>query len=415
MVIYMYIKRKIEAAFQEALALFPVCVLTGARQSGKSTFLRNELSHYRYVTFDDPVQRDFATSDPDGFINLLKDSSGIILDEIQYVPSLLQYIKMDVDKRRSPGRWILTGSQQFHLMKNISESLAGRAVLFDLAPFCYPEISGTGVLSTLLWNGFYPEPALYPEKRDLWVRSYIQAYLERDIRQLGNVTDIHSFDAFIKLCAARHSQELNLASIARESGNAIITLKRWVGLLESCYLIHLLRPFHSNLGKRIVKSPKIYFMDSALATFLTQQPSAPAMLSGSMGGAFFEGFIITEAVKCFFNHGKQPELFFWRSHDGLEVDLIIQIGNQIHPIEIKRSATPKPAFLDPLNRFKQIAGSGFDIGEGLLVCQAENITALPNGNRCLPWQEFYPWLDHLITTNRGDSNKSLRMKEGDLI
>lgn len=395
----MYIRRKIADSFQEALLLFPVCVLTGARQAGKSTFLRNELTNYNYVTFDDPVQRDFAIADPAGFIKSQGDSTGIILDEIQYVPDLLQYIKMDVDNRRKPGRWILTGSQQFHLMKNISESLAGRAVLFDLAPFCYPETAGTDSLSDLLWAGFYPEPALCPEKRELWVRSYIQTYLERDIRQLGNVTDIHSFDTFIKLCAARHSQELNLASIARESGNAIATLKRWIGLLESCYLIYLLRPFHSNLGKRVVKSPKLYFMDSALATFLTQQPSAPAMLSGSMGGAFFEGFIVTEAVKCFFNHGKKPNMFFWRSHDGLEVDLIIQIGDKIHPIEIKRSTTPKPAFLDPLNRFKQIAGAGLNIGEGLLICQAENATVLPNGNRSLPWPKFYSWLDNLIAAS----------------
>ena len=394
----MYIKRKIAGAFQEALSLFPVCVLTGARQTGKSTFLHNELGNYRYVTFDDPVTRDFAVSDPDGFIESLGDSNGIILDEIQYVPDLLQYIKMDVDNRRRPGRWILTGSQQFHLMRNVSESLAGRAVLFDLAPFCYPETSGTDTLDNLLWTGFYPEPALCPEKRELWVRSYIQTYLERDIRQLGNVTDIHSFDTFIKLCAARHGQELNLASIARESGNALVTLKRWIGLLESCYLIYLLRPFHNNLGKRVVKSPKIYFMDSALATFLTQQPSAPAMLSGSMGGAFFEGFIVTEAVKCFFNHGKKPDLFFWRSHDGLEVDLIIQIGDKIHPVEIKRNATPKPAFLDPLNRFKQFAGTNLNIGEGVLVCQAENTTVLPRGNRGLPWQEFYSWLDRLMET-----------------
>jgi predicted AAA+ superfamily ATPase len=394
----MYIKRKIAGAFQEALSLFPACVLTGARQTGKSTFLRNELNSYRYVTFDDPVTRDFAASDPDGFIKSLGDSAGIILDEIQYVPDLLQYIKMDVDNQRRPGRWILTGSQQFHLMRNVNESLAGRAVLFDLAPFCYPETSGTETLGNLLWTGFYPELALCPEKRELWIRSYIQTYLERDIRQLGNVTDIHSFDTFIKLCAARHGQELNLASIARESGNALVTLKRWISLLESCYLIYLLPPFHNNLGKRVVKSPKIYFMDSALATFLTQQPSAPAMLSGSMGGAFFEGFIVTEAIKCFFNHGKKPDLFFWRSHDGLEVDLIIQIGDKIHPVEIKRSATPKPAFLDPLNRFKMIARNSLHIGEGVLVCQAETSTVLPHGNRCLPWQEFYPWLDRLIGT-----------------
>ncbi len=388
----MYIKRKIGSSFQKALSLFPVCVLTGARQTGKSTFLRQELKGYGYVSFDDPMQRDFARSDPVGFIQSVKSPKGIILDEIQYVPSLLQYIKIEIDNHRIPGQWVLTGSQQFHLMKNISESLAGRAVLFDLAPFCSTETDLSVGINELLWNGFYPEPALDPEKRTLWMSSYIQTYLERDIRQLGNVTDIYSFETLVKLCAARHGQELNLAALSRESGVAVATVKKWIGLLESCYLIFLLHPFHNNLGKRIVKSPKIYFMDSALVAFLTRQPSAEALGSGSMGGAFFEGFIVTEAVKCFFNHGQKPDLFFWRSHDGLEIDLIVQIGTTLYPMEIKKSSTPKPSFLTPVNQFKKLAAANHTIEEGLLICQAGSPTVLPNGNRSLPWQQFYPWL-----------------------
>jgi len=228
-------------------------------------------------------------------------------------------------------------------MKNISESLAGRAVLFDLAPFCSTETNPSTELNELLWNGLYPEPTLSPEKRDLWVSSYLQTYLERDIRQLGNVSDIHSFKTVVRLRAARHGQELNLTALSRESGVAAATVKKWIGLLESCYLIFLLPPFHNNLGKRVVKSPKIYFMDSAPAAFLTHQPSAEALGCGSMCGAFFEGFIVAEAIKCFFNHGKNPELFFWRSHDGLKVDLLIQIAGKTVPVEIKRTATPKRA------------------------------------------------------------------------
>lgn len=236
----MYINRKISSFFIDSLALFPVCVLTGARQTGKSTFLRHELRDYGYVTFDDPMQRDFAATDPEGFIQSLRQNKGTILDEIQYVPDLLQYIKMDVDENRTPGRWVLTGSQQFHLMKNPSESLAGRAVLFDLAPFCSAEINKSDSLNDMLWTGFYPEPALDPGKRDLWINAYIQTYLERDIRHLGNVADIHSFETVTKLCAARHGQELNIAALSRDSGVAAATIRKWTGLLESCYLICLL-------------------------------------------------------------------------------------------------------------------------------------------------------------------------------
>jgi predicted AAA+ superfamily ATPase len=394
----MYIPRKIADVIQKSLALFPVCVVTGARQTGKSTLLENELPDYAYVTFDDPIQREFASTDPAGFIRSIANPKGIILDEIQYVPSLLSYIKMDVDKNRVAGRWVLTGSQQFHLMKNISESLAGRAVLFDLAPFCLAELQQPKALTEILWTGLYPEPEQCPEKRELWLRSYLQTYLERDIRNLGDVSDLASFEALVNLCAARHSQELNIAALSRESGVAAVTAKKWVGLLTSCYVLYLLRPFHNNLGKRIVKSPKLYFMDSALAGYLTRQPSAGAMLSGAMSRSFFEGLIVTEAVKCFYNHGKHPELYFWRSQDGLEVDLIIQINDTLHPIEIKCSATPKPAFLAPLERFKAIAGSSsLTIADGLLVCQADQPGILPNGNHYIPWNQFYSWLDNQLS------------------
>jgi len=405
----MYLKRKITRPFKKALSLFPICVLTGARQTGKSTFLRNELSNYKYITFDDPIQRNFATEDPVGFIQSIKNLHGTILDEIQYVPTLLQYIKIEVDNHRTPGQWILTGSQQFHLMKNISESLAGRAILFDLAPFCFDETNRATGANDLLWNGLYPEPTLCPKKRELWVGSYLQTYLERDIRQLGNVSDIHAFETVIKLCAARHGQELNLTAISRESGVAVATVKKWIGLLESCYLIFLLPPFHNNLGKRVVKSPKIYFLDSALVAFLTRQPSAEALGSGSMSGAFFEGLIISEAIKCFFNHGKKPDLFFWRSHDGLEVDLLCQIGGTIYPIEIKQNATPKAAFLKPLNQFKTLDHTGYTINEGLLVCQAQDELALPNKNRSLPWQKFYSWLDQRITMSENPAAEEPKM------
>lgn len=392
----MYRSRHISTCFKHALSHFPSCVLTGARQTGKSTFLQKELPDYRYVTFDAPDQRDLAEHDPLGFLDSLSAAKGAILDEIQYVPHILHYLKMDIDRERVPGKWVLTGSQQFHLMKNISESLAGRTALFDLSPFCHSELGSSRPLAELLFTGFYPEPSLNPEFRETWIRTYLQTYLERDIRNLGNVRDIKSFEVIVKLLAARHAQELNISAVSRQSGSSMETIKGWVGLLESSYLLYALPPFHNNLGKRIVKSPKSYFMDSGLAAYLTLQPSADALLAGSMGGAFFEGFVVSEAVKCFFNCGKQPSLYYWRSHDGLEVDLIIQIGNTLYPVEIKTSATPKSTFMDPITRFKKNAEPTFAVEQGLLVCQAKERTALPNGNLCLPWQEFYPWLEALL-------------------
>lgn len=393
-----YLDRFIAVKLKESLELFPVCIVTGARQTGKSTLLRHELPQYTYITFDDPLQRNFAKSDPVGFLGALNDHRGIILDEIQYVPALLSYIKMDVDQNRDPGRWVLTGSQQFHLMHTISESLAGRAILFDLAPFCYAELDESKTLASILWTGLYPEPEQYPDKRALWLRSYLQTYLERDIRKLGNVSDLNSFESLVNVCAAKHSQELNVAALSRTTGVASLTAKKWIGLLESCYLLYLLRPFHSNLGKRIVKSAKLYFMDSALAGYLTRQPSAEAMLAGSMGGSFFEGFIVAEAVKCFYNRGKRPDLYFWRSHDGLEVDLIIQIGQRLYPIEIKSTATPKVEFMAPVNQFKKIATkASLSVADGLLVCQAPARAPLPNGNQCIPWTCFYQWLDDQLS------------------
>lgn len=388
--------RRIKKTLENALKLFPVIVLTGARQTGKSTLLQTELPLYRYITFDDPLERSFALDDPRGFLAQFNDDKGVILDEIQYVPELFQYLKMEVDTNRIPGRWILTGSQQFHLMKSVSESLAGRSVLLDLTPFSFSELNEDRPLEHTLWNGLYPEPTLFPEKRDMWMRSYFQTYLDRDVRHLGNVTDLRSFEHFVSLCAARHSQELNINSLARDCGIANATAKDWVSLLESCYVLYLLKPFHNNLGKRLIKSPKLYFCDSGLASYLTRQPSAEALVSGSMGGAFMEGFVVMEAVKVFFSYGRTPEIYFWRSHDGLEVDLIIQHKQQVWPIEIKLSSTPKPNFLSPCTQLQKFSQGKISLLPAILVCNTTEIQNLPNGALSIPWSQFGLWLEKQI-------------------
>ena len=394
----MYRKRQLLASLSTALTQFPAVLITGPRQSGKTTFLMNELgSEFQYVSLDDPLSRDFAIQDPNGFLAQFEDAP-VILDEIQYVPDILPYLKIRIDKnRRQFGQWVLTGSQQFALMQNVSESLAGRIALLELLPFSQLELKHAArELESFIWVGGYPEPALAPEKRNLWMSSYIQTYLERDVRLLHNVQDLRTFETFVALCAARHGQVFNKANLARESGVSEPTVKSWGGLLGDSYICFFLQPYLRNYSKRLVKTPKLYFIDPGLASALTRQPDGASALAGQMGGAFFEGMIIAEAIKIFVSLGKQPDVFFWRSQDGLEVDLLIQANGLLHPVEIKLTATPTIRHLDPLNRFKTIAGHDA-AAQGVLVCRTQRKQRLPNDNIAMPWHLFSKWLYDLLS------------------
>lgn len=391
----MYIDRDLKKTFLSCTKQFPAVLITGPRQSGKSTFLKHELPHIPYVTFDDPLNRDFALQDPNGFLDQFKGGS-VVLDEIQYVPEILPYIKIRVDQNRKPGIWLMTGSQQFQLMKGVSETLAGRIALLELLPFSLKEVESFRLpLENILWTGLFPEPARHPAKRDLWLKSYIQTYLERDVRQVENIRNLRAFEMFVGLCAAYHSQEFHPAALSRDCGTTQPTTKAWAKVLEASFTAIVLPPFFKNYGKRVIKAPKLYFMDPGLVCYLTRQPSPEAALSGNMGGALFEGLIVDETWKCFCNRGLQPDAYFWRSHGGLEVDLIIRASGKLHPMEIKLTATPGPNHTTALNGFKQIAGK--DASEqGVVVCRVKKRQALPGNNIALPWQEFSTWLDGLL-------------------
>lgn len=394
----MYLPRLLSPAFRKAVRQFPAVLLTGPRQSGKTTFLLHEMrGRAEYATFDDPAERRFAELDPNGFLDRFAGRPAI-LDEIQYVPELLPYLKMRIDAdRQAAGRWLLTGSQHFHLMKNVGESLAGRVAILELLPFSTLETGpGRTKLESAIWGGGYPEPSLFPKKRDLWVRSYIKTYVERDVRQLQNIRDLRPFEQFIGLCAANHGRAFNTAALSRDCGVSLPTVKAWGGILGASYLVHLLPPYFRNFGKRIVKTPKLFFLDPAIACDLTRQPDAGSALAGPLGGALFEGLIVGEAVKVFAMLGRKPDLFFWRAHDGLEVDLIVQAGTVLHPVEVKLTATPSEKHVEPMNRFRSLAGRDAS-GQGILVCRTRKEMPLPGGHRAIPWNLFPAWLKKTLT------------------
>jgi predicted AAA+ superfamily ATPase len=242
-------------------------------------------------------------------------------------------------------------------------------------------------LSDTIWQGGYPEPALEPSLRELWIVSYFRTYLERDVRSIMQVSDLRLFEQFISLVAASHGQELNQARLASQVGVSQPTIKRWVGLLETSYVLWTLPPYFENLGKRLVKSPKVYYLDSALPCHLTRQPSATAALAGPLAGALFEGWCVTEAVKAFACRGQRPELYFWRSNDGLEVDLLLLAQGKIIPIEIKLTSTPTTTHGKALTKFCDLAGEKAS-KEGWLVCRVEKEGRIAGGHRTIPWDLF---------------------------
>ncbi|MGI6394166.1 MAG: ATP-binding protein [bacterium] len=396
----MIVKRDLGLLLKKLSGLFPAIIVTGPRQSGKTTFLKYTFPEAEYVTFDDPVMQDFAKNDPNGFISKFS-SDKTILDEIQYVPELFSYLKMDIDQNRELcGKWLLTGSQQFNMMKEISDSLAGRIAILNLFPFSHNELSSVKKdveIDKILWDGTYPEVVMKPEIRDIWLASYIRTYIERDVRQLINVADLSLFQTFITLSAAHHSQEVNIAGISRDCGVSQPTIKRWISILEASFVTYLLRPFHVNIGKRLVKTPKLYFVDPAIPAYLTKQGSPESLFSGAMGGAFFEGFIVTETLKIIKNNLANAELYFWRSNDGMEIDLIIEVAGKYHAIEIKKTQTPTAKHTESIEKFitlfKEKAGDSF------VVCNISGTKPLSANVSAISWQKYLKWVEKIVGFN----------------
>lgn len=399
----MYIQRTIETLLPGILAAFPCLAVTGPRQSGKSTLLRHALPEYRYVTLDDPAVLQQAHSDPVYFLDSLGERC--IIDEIQLAPGILSYVKMRVDEDRSRnGRFVFTGSQQFGMIRNLGDSLAGRIALLDLLPFAVGEMYQTAAVTgglelfvTSSLSGAYPQLATTPQiDRRLWYSSYIQTYLERDIRSLYDIGSLREFQRFMQLLAVRCSHMLNMSTFATDLGVSVTTIKRWLSVLEAGRIIFILPPHFNNLGKRITKMPKVYFLDTGLACHLAGVRDREQLLEGPMAGALFENFCLQETVKSFANRGEQPRISYLRTNNGLEVDLIIEGQNlRALPVEIKLSRTPTSFLASGLTRYASLFAEN-EPEDGLLLCLADGERPVSRGVTAIGVENYLQMLQHRL-------------------
>lgn len=380
------INRSAKKIIENLLTGFPIVTLTGPRQSGKTTLARAVFKNHPYASLEEPDLRQAAFEDPRSFLARFPD--GAVLDEVQRSPELLSYLQTTVDNDGRMGLFILTGSQQFGLMSGITQSLAGRTAFVELLPFSVPELTIAKQLpediDTMMLNGCYPpiyDRNLSPSD---WYSAYVTAYVERDVRQMLNVQDLETFQRFVRMCAGRTGQLLNLSSLAIECGVTHNTAKSWISVLEASYLVFLLRPHHENFNKRLVKMPKLYFYDAGLVSWLLGIRTAEQMITHPLRGNIFETFIISELVKSRMNRGEKPAFFFWRDSNGNEVDLLIEKGIQLYPVEIKSGRTLTNEAYTGLNKWCTLAGE--KAGKPALI-YAGNESFQHRGTQVLGWKD----------------------------
>jgi predicted AAA+ superfamily ATPase len=366
--------RTMEPILREKARHYPVITLTGPRQSGKTTLARMTFPDLAYANLEDPGQREYALNDPREFLG--RYPAGLIIDEAQRAPDLFSYIQVLVDKDDAPGRFILTGSHNFLLMKSIRQSLAGRAAVLHLLPLSLAELAGRAPLSleqlgrTLpeptspqsadlmkaLYHGGYPRPhdkAIAPQD---WLANYVRTYVERDVQEVLRVSDLEVFGRFLGLCAGRNGQLVNLTSLANDCGISHPTARSWLSVLETSFIVKLLRPHHRNFNKRLIKSPKLYFLDTGLLCYLLRVRTPDDLRTHAQRGSIFESLVLSELTKNFLNRGLEPDLYFWRDSSGQEIDFLIDCGQDLVPIEAKSATTLAADALAGLGRWQAMAG-----------------------------------------------------------
>jgi hypothetical protein len=405
----MIVERTLTKTLLQASKSFPIVLLTGPRQIGKTTLLEACAQGRNYVTLDNLEDRALAKNDPALFLQRYK--APLIIDEVQYAPELFSYLKMAVDKSKQKGMFWLTGSQKFHLMSNITETLAGRVAIIDMLGFSQAELDDRAEKNTpflpsmkwletaraqctskslmdvyhSIWRGSFPAMwAVNPRSknkkisasdvdRDLFYSSYLQTYIQRDVRDLTQVGDALAFRHFLKAVAARTGQLLNYADLARDAAIDPKTAKSWISILEASGLVYLLYPYYNNLTKRIIKAPKLYFLDTGLCAYLTSWTTPETLETGAMAGAILETYAFTEILKSYWHNGKPANFYFYRDHDQKEIDLLIEQDNQLYPIEFKKTATPS---LSISKQFFVVQNLDKPIGAAAVVCLTQTDTLL---------------------------------------
>lgn len=380
------INRSISSELIRISNVFKAVCLTGPRQSGKTTLVKRVFASKPYVSFENPDSRNFAQTDPRAFIEKYKD--GAVFDEVQRIPDIFSYLQEVIDNSRNKGQFILTGSNNFLLQQSINQSLSGRIGSLILLPFSINELTIGKVIpdndDNLLFNGFYPPVYDQNISPTDWYPNYIRTYIERDVRQIKNISDLIVFERFLLLLAGRCGQELNLTSLSNEVGVDVKTIQSWIGILESSYIVFLLKAYYKNFNKTIVKRPKLYFYDTGLACSLLGIKNTLHVQTHPIRGSLFENMVIAECVKYLSNTGNNFNIYYWRDKTGREIDLIVENAGRVIPIEIKSSKTITDTFFKNLAYWKNITG----IDKSVLLYAGEEEQKRSNGTFIMNWKKM---------------------------
>jgi hypothetical protein len=384
------IKRDLGPFLVDYATKFPALAILGPRQTGKTTLARMTFPKHTYITLEEPSIREVATEDPRKFLQDVSNDHGVILDEVQHVPFLLSYIQTLIDEDRKPGYFILTGSHNILLNQAITQSLAGRIAFFTLLPFSIKELRQAKLLMPTLdeavWRGSYPAIVAQNIPPTQWYPTYIQSYVERDVRQIKNIENLSTFIRFLGLCAGRTGQLLNISALANDCDINVATARGWLSILEMSYIIFLLQPHYKNFSKRLVKSPKLYFYDTGLACSLLDITSVQDFKKHYLRGGLIESFITAEFYKEFYNRARRPSVYFWRNNHGNEVDCLLEKGQILIPVEIKGSMTMSDNFFKGLQYWHELTEASPE--DEYVIYGGDRNWQRSKGN-VVSWQDMY--------------------------